>query len=500
MQRIFQNNLQKRSRFLFQNKVAFYQSSIQLHSKVGPAKELQNRELLFQCTNDILTKNSFYSHISQQYNAQAEKQVDRQKQFSAYAGFDPTADSLHMGNLISILTMIRLSLLGIKPILLVGGATGLIGDPSGKTQERNMLTKEEVLNNVQGIENTLRKCTSNIYSFLEKNKEKLEIDFIPAKEDLQIINNYDFYKDMNILDFIRDIGKHFRMGNLLNKETIANRLNTEDGLSYTEFTYTLLQGYDFEKLFLDKNCIIQVGGSDQWGNITSGIELIRRKHRAEVYGITTNLVLTAQGKKFGKSEGNALWLDPAKTKSYDIYQYLINIPDQLSINYLKMFSFLPLHQIEEIEKKHMEDAGKRLAQNILAEQIIGMVQGESQSADQGVQSTAQKFFTTDFSKFNEKSESEILEFFSSFSEKHTVERKDLQKYKNYIDMIGDLKLLKNKAEIKRNIESGGAYINNKRISLIDSDNLQTLLSENLLANRFLVARFGKKNYYLIEVK
>ncbi|EGR28938.1 tyrosyl-tRNA synthetase, putative [Ichthyophthirius multifiliis] len=304
------------SKFLIKNKKQnFSQIYIQ-----PPALLLKNRELLYQTTNEILQSHDFFKQLKTQY--------PQKTHFSAYAGFDPTADSLHLGNLVSILTMVRLALIGIKPIFLIGGATGLIGDPSGKNQEREMLSRDQVTENLKGIEDILRISGS-----------------------FEIINNYEFYKNMNIIDFIRDIGKYFRMNTLLNKDTIAKRLETDQGISYTEFTYTLLQAYDFERLFVDKNCVLQVGGSDQWGNITSGIDLIRRKHKSEAFGITTNLILTSQGKKFGKSEGNALWIDSKKTKYYDVYQYLINTPDQQSIQYLKMLTFLRLDQIQEVQYK-----------------------------------------------------------------------------------------------------------------------------------------------------
>ena len=271
-----------------------------------------------------------------------------------YWGTDPTADSLHLGHYSSLVTAKRLAKAGHHPILLVGGATGLIGDPR-PTAERDIIDKDVLNKNLLGIQK--------------------QVDAI-FDGKAEIVNNYDWFKGYEFLDFLRDIGKYINVNYMLNKDIIRRRLDT--GITYAEFSYTLIQGYDFLKLFLDKNCILQAEGSDQWGNITTGIDLIRKITGKEAYGFTMPLVLDKYGNKFGKSEGNALWLDKNKTSSYKLYQYLVNVDDSMVIDYLKIFTFLSKEEIEDIERQHKERPEDRLAHKTLAREIITFIHGEEE--------------------------------------------------------------------------------------------------------------------------
>lgn len=261
-------------------------------------KYLRSLDLIYQATdNDLFSdkdSSDFVLHLSQIH--------PQLPHFSAYCGFDPTSSGLHLGNFISILTLVRLSFFGIKPIFLIGGATGLIGDPSGKSVERKLLTKEEVKINFDGIENTIKTVMENLNDYLQSEKNDLDLGKKGFDGKYSIENNARFYEKLSMIEFIRDFGKHFKMQVLLNKETVASRLNNEDGISYAEFSYQLLQAYDFYQLFLEKNCILQLGGSDQWGNITNGCDLVKKILKKEVFGLTTPLLVTSSGKKFGKSE------------------------------------------------------------------------------------------------------------------------------------------------------------------------------------------------------
>ena len=257
-----------------------------------------------------------------------EKKLNEEK-LTFYIGTDPTADSMHIGHFSSFLIATRLAKYGHKPILLIGGATGLIGDPK-PSKERQMITKEEVEKNVEGLTNQAK----NIFGF-------------------EVVNNFDWSKDINFIDYLRDYGKYFNLNYMLNKETVKSRLDT--GITYTEFSYMIMQALDFLYLYENKNCLLQIGGSDQWGNITTGIELARKKNDVELFGMTMPLVLDSNGVKFGKTEGNALWLDKNKTSSYELYQYLINVDDEMVVHYLKIFTFLSREEIEELEKKNQEN-------------------------------------------------------------------------------------------------------------------------------------------------
>ena len=282
------------------------------------------------------------------------EKIINEKKACFYWGTDPTADSLHIGHYSSLVTAKRLAKAGFHPILLVGGATGMIGDPR-PTSEREIISKETVLNNVESIKKQVEKIFDG---------------------NVEVVNNYDWYKDVNILDFLRDTGKYINVNYMLNKDIISRRLET--GITFAEFTYTLLQGNDFVHLYEEKNCIMQAAGSDQWGNITTGIELINKKLGKKAYAFTMPLILDSNGKKFGKSEGNALWLDINKTSSYEMYQYLVNLEDSMIIKYLKMLTFLSKEEIEELEKINNEKPELRVAHKALAKAIITDLHGASE--------------------------------------------------------------------------------------------------------------------------
>ena len=333
-----------------------------------------------------------------------------------YIGTDPTADSMHIGHFSSFLIATRLAKYGHKPILLVGGATGLIGDPK-PTSERAMITKEQVEHNVE----CLSKQAKEIFGF-------------------EVVNNYDWIKEINTIDFLRDYGKYINVNYMLDKDIIARRL--ESGITFCEFAYTILQGLDFLHLYHDKGCTLEVAGSDQWGNITTGIELARKKDNVELYGLTMPLVLDANGVKFGKTEGNALWLDKSKTSSYELYQYLINSDDKSVIDYLKKLTFLSKEEIEEIEKKHNEAPELRYAQKVLAREVITFLHGEEEAEQARIKSEAL------FGGSTEDLEATPI----------TPESR------NILDIMMAAELIPSKSEGRRLVEQGGVSVDNEKIT------------------------------------
>ncbi len=371
-----------------------------------------------------------------------------------YWGTDPTADSLHLGHYSSLITAKRLAKAGHHPILLIGGATGLIGDPR-PTAEREIISKGAVLNNIKGI-------TKQVDSIFDGKAE--------------IVNNYDWMKDFNYLDFLRDIGKYINVNYMLSKDIINRRLET--GITYAEFSYTLIQGYDFLHLFREKGCTLQAEGSDQWGNITTGLELIKKIEGKEAYGFTMPLVLDKFGNKFGKSEGNALWLDKTKTSSYELYQYLINTDDSKVIEYLKIFTFLSKEEIDELEVINKERPEERKAQQALAREIITDLHGKEEY---------EKALTISSSLFSgnikDLTDEEIEEAFKGF-DMYKLEKKPI------IELLVDNKITSSKREARE-------FIANKAITL----NGEQVTDENMLINndrKYNIIRRGKKKYYIFE--
>ena len=372
-----------------------------------------------------------------------------------YIGTDPTADSMHIGHFSSFLIATRLAKYGHKPILLVGGATGLIGDPK-PSKERQMITKEEVERNVLGLTNQARE----IFGF-------------------EVVNNYDWIKDINTIDFLRDYGKYINVNYMLDKDIISRRL--ESGITFCEFAYTILQGLDFVNLYENKGVTLEVAGSDQWGNITTGIELARKKLGVELYGMTMPLVLDKNGVKFGKTEGNALWLDKNKTSSYELYQYLINSDDSVVIDYLKKLTFLTKEEIEEFEKQHNEAPEKRIAQKKLAEEVITFLHGKDEY-NKAV-NISECLFSGDINKL---SASDIK---SGLKEVPTFELNDEI---TITDMLVDNKICSSKREARELINGNSISINGNKIT-----DTEYLINKDIaIDNEVVVIRRGKKKYYI----
>ena len=372
-----------------------------------------------------------------------------------YIGTDPTADSMHIGHYSSFLISKRLAKYGHKPILLVGGATGLIGDPK-PTAERPMISKEEVEHNFKG----LKKQAEEIFGF-------------------EVVNNFDWTKDINVIDFLRDYGKYFNVGYMLGKDKVRSRM--ESGITYAEFSYMILQALDFMYLFENRDCILQVAGSDQWGNITSGIELIRKKLGKEAYGMVMPLVTDSNGVKFGKTEGNALWLDKNKTSSYELYQYLINLEDSMIISYLKKLTFLSKEEIEELELKNKLHPELREAHRALAKEIITDLHGEESYQKAVMMSEA--LFT---GKFTDFSKQEIEELF------HNYDKVKVECEISIIDLLITIGAASSKREAREFILGNAVSINGNKVSDVDY-----VISDNdFLHNTYIIVRRGKKNYYI----
>ncbi len=372
-----------------------------------------------------------------------------------YIGTDPTADSMHIGHFSSFLIATRLAKYGHKPILLVGGATGLIGDPKPSV-ERQMITKEEVERNVEG----LTKQAKEIFGF-------------------EVVNNYDWIKNINTIDFLRDYGKYINVNYMLDKDIIARRLET--GITFCEFAYTILQGLDFLHLYHDKGCTLEVAGSDQWGNITTGIELARKKDDVELFGLTMPLVLDSNGVKFGKTEGNALWLDENKTSSYELYQYLINSDDVCVIDYLKKLTFLTKEEIEEIEKKHKEQPELRLAQRMLAKEVITFLHGED-SYNRAVK-ISESLFSGDIKSFTSR---EIEDAFKG------IEPFEINNDLNIVDFLVESLVCSSKREAREFISNGSITINGEKITDLEF----TVTKSVCIDSKYLVVRRGKKKYFV----
>lgn len=374
-----------------------------------------------------------------------------------YIGTDPTADSMHIGHYSSFLISKRLAKYGHKPILLVGGATGLIGDPK-PTAERPMITKEAVEHNIKG----LTKQAKEIFGF-------------------EVVNNYDWTKDINVIDFLRDYGKYFNVGYMLAKDKVRSRMET--GITYAEFSYMILQALDFLHLYETKNCVLQVAGSDQWGNITAGIELIRKKTDKTAYGMVMPLVTDSNGVKFGKTEGNALWLDKNKTSSYELYQYLVNLEDSMIISYLKKLTFLSREEIEEIEAKHNEHPELREAHKILAREIITDLHGKEEY-EKAVRISEALFK----GNFNDLSNEELGEAFKG------NEVKEIELNKNILDVLVEMNVATSKRQAREFISGNSIEIKGEKVKKLD----KTITEQDLINNTFLIIKRGKKNYYIAK--
>ena len=395
---------------------------------------------------------------------------------SGYIGFDPTADSLHIGSLVPILLLVHLQKAGHKPYALVGGATGMIGDPSGKNEERNLLSEEILQRNQAGVKKQLEKF----------------LDFDAVKPNAAVmVNNYDWFKEMLFLDFIRDAGKHITVNYMMAKDSVKKRIEGENGISFTEFSYQLIQGYDFYWLYKKYNCKLQMGGSDQWGNITTGAELIRRKTGGEAFAFTCPLLTKTDGSKFGKTEKGNIWLDAEKTSPYQFYQFWLNAADEDAKNWIKIFTFLSKNEIDDLIKQHDENASARVLQKKLAKEITLFVHGDD-GLKQALETTEKLF-----SNQNADAESLSEEDLENLEGVVKIDY-DLSKLNIGVDVISFLaetNIFSSKGEARKMVQNGGVSINRKKISGFDFS-----VSANLLLhNKYLLVQKGKKNYYLVKI-
>lgn len=399
-------------------------------------------------------------------------QILEKEKLTLYCGFDPSADSLHIGSLLPILGLVHFQRAGHKPIALVGGGTGLIGDPSGKTQERQLLTKDAVEHNLAGIRGQLEKF----------------LDFTGPNAAV-MVNNADWLTKLPLLDFLRDIGKYFTINVMMARESVRARVeDREHGMSFTEFSYTLLQAYDFLYLFDNMKCRLQVGGSDQWGNIISGMELVRRVHDQTAYGLTFPLVTKSDGAKFGKSESGNVWLDSARTSPYKFYQFWINQSDADVPRWLRLFTMLSPEEVAEYEEQIAEAPEKRAAQRRVAEEVTRQVHGET--ALQNAIKASDAMFGGDLRGLDDATLEEV------FCEVPSADlpRPILSQERSLVDVMVEAGVFKSKGEARRLIESGGVYVNNERV-----DSIEAKLTENsLCSSHIAVIRKGKKNYHLLK--
>jgi tyrosyl-tRNA synthetase len=389
-----------------------------------------------------------------------------------YAGFDPTQESLQLGNFVTIMVMAHFQRCGHKVIAVVGGATGMIGDPSGKTQERSLLSSEDIERNQAGIH-------ENLSRFL---------DFDHPTAPAVILNNNDWLKEFSFVDFLRDVGKHFRMGSMLGKESVRARLNSDAGMSFTEFSYQMLQAYDFLKLYDSHDCVLQIGGSDQWGNITAGVDLLRKLRSVEGFGMTFPLLCDSNGQKFGKSEGNALFLSSAKTSYYDFYQFFVRTADADVIPFLKVLTFLSMEEILEFEKQVEESPERRSAQKRLAEEVTRMVHGED-----GLQ-TAMRASGVLFGESMEGLNAEELQSIFADVPSTELSRSDIEGVEAF-EIAVSSGMCSSKGEARRLVKNGGLYLNNRRVEGLDAK----VLASDIIDGELVVLRSGKKRFHLIRI-
>ncbi len=393
---------------------------------------------------------------------------------TVYNGFDATGDSLHIGHMVPLLALARLQRFGHHPIALAGGGTSMVGDPSGRSEERNLLSQEEIDFNLSSI------------------KEQLShfLDFKTPTNPAQVLNNADWLLKLNLVSFLRDIGKHFTVNYMLAKDSVKSRLEREDGLSFTEFSYMLMQSYDFLYLFENENCILQTGGSDQWGNITAGAELVRKVTSKSAYGLVYPLIKKSDGTKFGKTASGGVWLNPARTSSYNFYQFWLNTDDRDVINYLKYFTFLTEDEIDDIAEEQNQFPERRFAQRKLASIITNTVHGETAMA--AAEQASQVLFGGSLSGLGAK---QIEEVFADVPSTEIVKDQFSGEGKNLLDLLVESSLAKSRGEARRAVEDGGININNERVS----EPTRMIVFPDFLEGKFMVLRKGKKSYHIIKI-
>lgn len=400
---------------------------------------------------------------------------------SAYVGIDPTADSLHIGHLVGVMMLKHLQNCGHKPYALVGGATGMIGDPSGKSAERNLLTADDLAKNIAGIKNQLSK-------FLDFESK--------AENAAELVNNYDWMSGFSFLSFIRDVGKHITVNYMMAKDSVKKRFDPNentDGMSFTEFSYQLIQGYDFLHLFREKNCTLQMGGSDQWGNITTGTEMIRRIAGGKAYAMTCPLITKADGTKFGKSEGGNIWLDPKKTSPYKFYQYWLNTSDADAERYIKIFTMLSQEEVADLTKQHQEAPHLRILQRKLAEEITIMVHSK-EDLDNAIKASDILFGNSATEDLKSLNEDLFLEIFEGVPQKEIAKTEAIGA--NIIDLLSEKSgFLKSKGEARRDLTANAISVNKEKVGE------DFIASENDLINgKFILLQKGKKNYFVLVVR
>lgn len=400
---------------------------------------------------------------------------------AGYIGFDPTADSLHIGSLVQIIILMHFQRAGHSSIALVGGATGMVGDPSGKSAERNLLDEATLAKNIAGVKSQLERFLN-----FDKNSEN------PA----ELVNNYDWMKDISLIDFVRDTGKHITVNYMMAKDSVKKRISGEntEGMSFTEFTYQLFQGYDFYHLYKEKNCKIQMGGSDQWGNITTGTELIRRKAQGKAYALTVPLVTKADGTKFGKTEGGNVWLDAQRTSPYKFYQYWLNSSDEDSEKYIKIFTFLSQQEIETLTSEHKEAPHLRLLQKKIGEEVTVMTHGR-EAYDNAIKASNILFGKSTSDDIKSLDEQTFLDVFEGVPQA-TVSKEEVE---NGLDMIGALaaktNFLKSNSDARRALKENAVSVNKEKVK---ED--YTITTSDLIANKYVLLQRGKKSYFLLRVE
>ncbi|WP_456422722.1 tyrosine--tRNA ligase [Lutibacter sp.] len=398
---------------------------------------------------------------------------------TGYIGFDPTADSLHIGSLVPIILLMHFQKAGHNPIALVGGATGMVGDPSGKSDERNLLDEATLNKNVAGVKSQLAR-------FLNFDST--------TKNAAQLVNNYDWMKEISLIEFVRDVGKHITVNYMMAKDSVKKRLDSEakTGMSFTEFTYQLFQGYDFYHLYKEKNCMLQMGGSDQWGNITTGTELIRRKAQGKAYALTCKLITKADGSKFGKTAGGNIWLDANRTSPYKFYQYWLNSSDEDAEKYIKIFTFLDKETIEELISEHKEAPHLRILQKKIGEEVTVMTHGK-EAYNNAIKASAILFGKSTASDLKTLDEQTFLDIFDGVPQAE-IKRSIIENGLEIIPAFAENGFLKSNGEVRRALKENSISVNKEKVK---EDYIIT--TSNLIADKYVLLQRGKKSYFLLKV-
>jgi tyrosyl-tRNA synthetase len=404
------------------------------------------------------------------------EELFEKEQVSGYIGFDPTSDSLHIGSLVPILLLVHLQKAGHKPYALVGGATGMVGDPSGKSEERNLLSEETLAHNIAGVKKQLAHF--------------LNFDSTQANA-AEMVNNYDWFKDFNFLSFIREVGKHITVNYMMAKDSVKKRIEGDTGMSFTEFTYQLIQGYDFYWLYKNKNCKVQMGGSDQWGNITTGTELIRRKIGGEAYAFTCPLIKKADGGKFGKTEKGNIWLDATKTSPYQFYQFWLNASDEDATSWIKIFTLLAPTQIDTLISEHSVAPQQRILQKALAAELTRFVHSEA-DLKFAIEATEILFGNATTEVLQSLNETQLLQVMEGVP-KVTIPLATLHEGYDLINLLADTAIFPSKGEARKMWQGGGLGINKEKIS----PETTHITTAHLLQGKYVLIQKGKKNYYLV---